>query len=256
MLSHFYFEVPLVFAYMTFFFVLSRVLGRNDVADVAWGVGFIVVAAQAFLSKASHSVEDFLFFSFAAVWALRLSVFIYLRNRGKPEDMRYQNMKKNWGSRTALKSFLIVFMLQGFLLILNSTPLVYGILSTSKRLNFVFAFGVFIWFIGFMIEAVADIQKSRFKANPQNRSRVMRSGLWKYSRHPNYFGEIVVWLGFYVMALSDSSLWWTIVGPLTITFLLTKVSGVPMIEAYYKDRPEFAEYRRTTNSLFLWPPRK
>jgi steroid 5-alpha reductase family enzyme len=187
-----------------------------------------------------------------AVWALRLSGYITWRNHGEPEDRRYQAIRAANEPGFAWKSFFIVFALQGVLAAIVATPIVVGIGSPAP-LNAVDGIGLALWALGFAFETIGDWQLARFKSDPANRGRVMDAGLWRYTRHPNYFGEATLWWGYYVVALAAGG-GWTIFSPLLMTFLLLKVSGVRLLEKDIGERrPAYADYVARTNAFFPGP---
>jgi steroid 5-alpha reductase family enzyme len=191
-----------------------------------------------------------------SLWGLRLSVHIFFRNKGKSEDFRYALWRNENGSNWWWISFFKVFLLQGILLLIISTPLL-----TVQSKNIVNPFllfeyvGMIIWFIGFFFESIGDYQLARFKSNPANKGKIVSSGLWRYTRHPNYFGDTVQWWGFFIFALS-SGYWWTVFSPLLMTILLLRVSGVTLLEEALTIRPGYEEYIRTTNAFFPWFPKR
>ena len=190
------------------------------------------------------------------IWASRLMVHIYARNKGHGEDFRYAQWRKKWGKWFILRSFLQVFMLQGLFLLLISYPVVLIDRSPLTGLNELDAVGLLVWLAGFTFEAVGDAQLRRFKKALENKGRIMTQGLWRLTRHPNYFGESVMWWGIFIIALSVECGWTGVISPLVITFLLICVSGVPMLEKKYRGNPEFEKYARMTSVFFPWFPRR
>jgi steroid 5-alpha reductase family enzyme len=255
MYRNFILEFVIVIVYMSGWFLVAIRERRNDLADVAWGFGFLLVAATSLSFHSPVAGRPILITTLVAVWGIRLSFHIYLRNRGKPEDFRYRNWREEWGKSFYTRTYLQVFMLQGILLVLISTPVIYINSATNPPLGFVDALGVLVWAIGFAFEAVGDSQLRRFAHNPINKGRIIESGLWRFSRHPNYFGEVLLWWGIFLIALKVPGAWWTVIGPATITFLILKVSGIPMLEAKYRGNPEYEDYQRRTSSFFPLPPR-
>jgi steroid 5-alpha reductase family enzyme len=242
--------------YMTVWFFVGQVLRRNDVADIAWGLGFVVVAVTALSLQAEIAARSFITTVLIGIWGVRLSSHIYKRNRGKPEDPRYQRWRKEWGRHAVIRAFLQIFLLQGMLLLIISIPVVVLISSGKVPLGWLDAFGILIWLTGFLFEAIGDSQLSQFKKNPENRGRIMDQGLWQYTRHPNYFGEVLLWWGIYAMVLSVPLGWATIAGPLLITVLILKVSGITLLEERYEGNTAYQEYKRRTSAFFPFPPRK
>ena len=188
------------------------------------------------------------------IWSLRLSIYITARNRGKPEDYRYKTIRANNDPGFAFKSLYIVFGLQGVLAWLVALPLLPAIASDSA-LTTLDLVAATLWLVGFIFEAVGDYQLSRFKAREDSKGRVLDTGLWRYTRHPNYFGEFCIWWAFYLFAVTSGG-WWTIVSLILLSLLLLKVSGVAMLEkTISKRRPKYDEYIRRTNAFFPGPRR-
>jgi steroid 5-alpha reductase family enzyme len=190
-----------------------------------------------------------------AVWGVRLAVHIGLRNRGKGEDPRYRQWREEWGRHAMVRSFFQIFLLQGLLIVVISLPVTRIILSEESRLSPLDLIGILVWLMGFLFEAIGDYQLMQFKKDPAAKGKIMTSGLWKYTRHPNYFGEVTLWWGVYLIALAVPGGWATIIGPITITFLILGVSGIPLLEKKYEGNKEFDDYRRRTSAFFPMPPK-
>jgi steroid 5-alpha reductase family enzyme len=237
--------------------VVSLFLQNSSIVDIFWGTGFVIVGLVYFSQTPDRFIiRKWLICILVTVWGLRLSWHVLRRNWKKPEDFRYQVWRKTAGSRWWWQSFFQVFLLQGFLLWLISIPLLAAQLSAAPGrliiLNWV-AGGV--WAIGFFFEAVGDWQLARFKANPANKGRVLQTGLWRYTRHPNYFGDATQWWAYYLVAVSAGG-WWTIFSPIIMTILLVRVSGVALLEKSLKEaRPDYANYIQTTSAFIPWFPR-
>jgi steroid 5-alpha reductase family enzyme len=244
-----------VIVYMTGWFIAAQVRGRNDIADVAWGLGFILAAAVSLVAAGVYPPRGLLVSGLVLVWGVRLALHIHRRNRGKGEDPRYRKWREEWGKWFVLRSFLQVFMLQGVLLLLVAVPVVFVNQAPAAPLAWLDLLGLAIWMTGFGFEAVGDWQLLTFIRNPANKGKLMTGGLWRYTRHPNYFGEVTLWWGIWLMTLALPGSWLTVVGPLTITFLILKVSGIPMLEKPYEDRADFQEYKRRTSAFFPLPPK-
>ncbi len=244
-----------VLVYMLIWFIVSLVLKRNDVADIAWGGGFIVAAFAAFVYHGAATPRALLVLALVTVWGLRLALHIGLRNRGKAEDARYRMWREEWGKHATLRSFFQIYLLQGMLLVIISIPVLKAVTTPAGSLTAFDVFGMLVWVAGFLFEAFADWQLLQFKKEPGNKGRIITTGLWRFSRHPNYFGEVTIWWGIYLIALAVPGGWMTVIGPMTITALILGVSGIPMLEKKYEGNREFDEYKRRTSAFFPLPPK-
>lgn len=246
----------ILLAYMSSWFLISLVKKRNDFADVAWGIGFILLAwLSYFLSGATH-LRGVLISVLISIWGIRLAWHIYIRNRYKTEDYRYLAWRKEWGKWFYLRSFFQIYILQGILLFLIVLPTLYTNRYSESGFVWIDAVGLVVWIIGFCFEVVGDAELAEFIKNPANKGKLMQSGLWAYTRHPNYFGEVTMWWGIWIIALATGGGLWTIIGPLTITFLILKVSGIPMLEKKIQENPDFEDYKRRTSVFIPLPRRK
>lgn len=250
---------PLMFVYMTAWYVAAMIVRRNDIVDIAWGLGFIVIAVCLLLRfEPAPSARLYVASALVFVWGARLAWHVGRRNLrpGKTEDPRYAEWRRSWGRMFSVRSFFQVFMLQGLFMLLISAPVqVVGSAAGPAfgALDFV---GIAVWLCGFVFESVGDAQLARFLANPANRGHIMDRGLWALTRHPNYFGEATMWWGLGIMALSMPSGWIGLIGPITITWLLTKVSGIPLVERPRNGEPEWEAYKARTSAFVPLPPRK
>lgn len=240
--------------YAVVWFLIAVVKKRNDVADIAWGLGFVFLAWLAFFFSSQHE-RGLLVNILVTIWGVRLAIHIYRRNRGKPEDFRYNQWRMEW-KNFYTRSFLQVFLLQGFFLYIIALPVMAINLSSNHTFSPIDYLGVLIWMIGFFFEVVADFQLSKFKSKPANKGKIITIGLWQYSRHPNYFGEAVQWWGIFLLAVTLPFGWTTIVSPILITILLRYVSGVPMLERKYQGRTDFEAYKKSTSIFFPLPPKQ
>lgn len=240
----------LVWAYVTGWYVLAVYRKRNDYADVAWGLGFVVVCLFLWWQTPRFPLLNVLT-TMIVLWGSRLSLHIGLRNAGKPEDFRYRQWRESWGKTILWRSYLQVFLLQGLFLLIIVSPVVWVSVNEPRSLTVVNYLGAGIWLVGFGVQLVADAQLAAF-VKIKKPGEVMQTGLWRYSRHPNYFGEIVMWWGIFVCTLSVPGSSWFIISPAIISWLLAFVSGVPMLEEKYKNNPAYQEYKRRTSALFLW----
>ncbi len=233
---------------------LSLALRDVSIIDIFWGLGFVVVAWTSAALASWPSTRAMLLVAMVTIWGVRLSGYLAWRNIGEAEDRRYREMRSHWGDRFPLVSLFTVFWLQAVILWVVAFPLQIGVRTTSS-LGLLDALGLAVWCIGLFFEAVGDAQLARFKAEPGNEGKVFDQGLWRYTRHPNYFGDFLVWWGFYFVAASDGA-WWTIFSPMLMAVLLIKVSGVTLLERSLADRkPDYQTYVRRTSAFFPWPPK-
>lgn len=242
-------------------FLIAWLIRRNDLADVVWGPGFIVVALGAMLGQyqqtgelAIHLREAVLLIC-VSIWASRLFYHIGFRALKKSEDIRYHNWRIAWGKTWVWRSYLQVFILQGIIMLIIALPIIWVIRHAPSPADFSLFLGTAIWIFGFLFESVGDTQLKKFKADQRNKGKIMDRGLWSWTRHPNYFGEVTQWWGIFVMVALLPAGWITLISPLAITYLILKVSGVPMLEELMKDRPGFSEYVRKTSKFFPLPPK-
>jgi steroid 5-alpha reductase family enzyme len=242
---------------------IASVVQRDvSLVDRAWGVLIASAAVAYFVLLAGHSAEASTsrgtwMLALVCIWALRLSAYITWRNWGHGEDRRYQQIRARNEPNFAIKSLYLVFALQALLAWAVSAPFFAG-MSSAAPIGVLDVIGTALAAFGIVFEAIGDAQMSRFKADPANKGRVMDRGVWRYTRHPNYFGETCIWWGFWAMALGASGLGaaWTIVSPVIMTVLLLKVSGVSLLEKDIGERrPAYRDYIARTNAFFPGPPR-
>lgn len=246
-----------VLAAMGVLWLVSVAKRDASIVDVVWGLGFVGLAwFYRTLGPEAHA-RHVLVLALVTLWGVRLAGYILWRNWGHGEDRRYQAMREYRGGHFWWVSFFTVFLLQGVLIWLIAAPLfVVQMSAVPPTWTWTDGVGLFCWGVGFFFESVGDWQLARFQADPANRGRVMRKGLWAYTRHPNYFGDAMVWWGYFFFALSVPGGGWTIVSPLLMTFLLLKVSGVALLEQTITERrPEYREYIASTNAFLPWFPR-
>ncbi len=246
-----------IIACMAALWLLSLYLKNASIVDIFWGTGFIVAnAVYLALSPDGYPARQWLITLLLSVWGLRLSLHILTRNRNKPEDFRYQKWRAENGARWWWKSFFQVFLLQGLLLWIISAPLLAAQRGAlPDRLTWIDAAGFVVWAVGFFFESAGDAQLARFKSNPANKGTVLDTGVWRYSRHPNYFGDAAQWWGFYLIAAGAGG-WWTLFSPVIMTVLLLRVSGVALLEKTLETRPGYKEYIERTSAFIPWFPKK
>jgi steroid 5-alpha reductase family enzyme len=240
---------------MTFLYLISIARKDNSIADIAWGPGFIITAAVVMLMQETFGARNFLLQALVTIWGLRLGIRIFLRNFGHGEDWRYKKWREEWGSLFYLRSFLQVFLLQGAILLVNAAPLVIANTTPGDILTWTDYAGLGIWILGFFFEAVGDYQLDRFIKDPANKGSIMDRGLWRYTRHPNYFGEVTMWWGIFMIGLGAPLGYLGIIGPTMITLMIVFVSGIPMTERAMDHDPAFQAYKKRTSALIPWPPR-
>ncbi len=249
--------------YMCASFAVSLIRRDNGTADIAYGLGFALVGWVTYV-LGGGSVVGFLATILATVWALRLSLRIFLRSRGKPEDFRYAAWRKEWGTAFVWRSFLQVYLLQGAVIYLVALPvLLLNVYGGEFGVGVLGLTGLALWIVGFFFETVGDAQLDAFIRNPKNKGHVMSQGLWRYTRHPNYFGESLMWwalglIAFDTLLLTLALPWALIpfVGGALITFLLLKVSGVPLLEKRFAGNPEWEAYAARTSVFIPLPPKE
>ncbi len=244
-----------IFVYMTFAFFVAIVRKDNSLADIFWGLGFILVALLTFFVQGDNGGPQILVTVLVFLWGVRLATHVFIRNKGKGEDPRYKKWREEWGDSFLIRSYLQVFMLQGLFMLLIVWPV--AIINTYGATLTVWAavVGALIWLLGFVFETVGDYQLLRFTRDPANRGRILDTGLWRYTRHPNYFGEVAQWWGIFVIAVAVPYGWISVIGPLTITFLILKVSGIPLTEKMFEGNPDWETYKKKTSIFFPLPPR-
>ena len=249
-------SLSLVLALMVLLWVVSVLRRDASIVDSFWGAGFVLIAGVGLLWSWPSSSRVLILTVLTSIWGLRLSLFLVRRNWGHAEDHRYAAMRAHHGSRFWWMSLFTVFLLQGVILWLVSLPIqVAAVNNLPSALGWLDALGILVWMVGLFFEAVGDAQLARFKADPDHAGRVMDRGLWRYTRHPNYFGDFCVWWGLYLIAAAGGATW-TAASPLLMSFLLLKVSGVSLLERTITGRrPEYAAYRARTNAFFPGPRR-
>jgi len=248
----------IILGLMTALWLVSLRLRDSSVVDGFWGGGF-VIATWFYFAQTPDGSEPrrWLIAALVTVWGLRLSTYILRRNWGKGEDPRYAKWREEAGTAWWWRSFFKVFLLQGILMWVISLPLLAAQVSaTPARLTVLDGLASLLWGIGFFFEALGDWQLARFKADPANRGKVLSSGVWRYSRHPNYFGEAAMWWGYFLVAAAAGG-WWTIFSPILMTLLLLRVSGVTMLERNLKEaKPQYREYIESTSEFVPWFPKR
>lgn len=244
-------------ALMLLTWLISVLVNDASIVDIVWGFGLVVATWTTYI-VGDPTARGLLTAVLVSIWGLRLTIYLAWRNLGKPEDHRYQAMRRKHPDSFWLRSLLTVFLLQGALMwIVALAPVSTQVppADGSVGLGWVDYLGAGIWLIGLVFETVGDLQLARFKSQPGSKGKVMDRGLWRYTRHPNYFGDFCVWWGLFLIALANGA-WWAVVSPIVMSVLLLRVSGVRLLEkGIVRRRPEYARYIETTNAFFPGPPR-
>jgi steroid 5-alpha reductase family enzyme len=234
-----------IWLYMTILFFFALIKKDNSIVDVFWGLGFVLVAAYSLFNTGNINIQTLVLNIMVLLWGIRLSTHIFIRSKGRGEDFRYKAWRDTW-KFFVLRSYFQIFIFQGIFMMIVSSP-VYFVNQYSDGTFHAFDYiGIFLFLTGFSFESISDYQLLLFKKNPVNKGKIITSGLWSISRHPNYFGEVLVWWGISCFALTYYHGWIILISPLIITFLLRFVSGVPMLEKKYKNHPDWKEYSQKT----------
>ncbi|MFX1379594.1 MAG: DUF1295 domain-containing protein [Promethearchaeota archaeon] len=253
--------------YLVIAFIIGTIKKNNGLMDIFYGPGYFVVALISlifyFILNSTINIRQLLITTLVFIWALRLATYVFIRNRGKPEDYRYQEMRERWKTNIVLKSFIRVYIFQGVVIFIVAFPVWFVNISNNPPILSLLDFagvtlwlGAIFWLIGFLFETFGDYQLYKFKKNPENKGKVMDKGLWKYTQHPNYFGEVTQWWGLYVIAIAAPFGFITFIGPLFITYMIIKVSGIKLLDKHYEGDDKYADYKKRTSTFFPWFPKK
>jgi len=246
----------IVLVFMLCFWIVGILLKNNGIVDIGWGLGFVILALYTAVTRSVFSDPQFYTTLFVLIWGIRLLIHIAKRNIGKPEDFRYAAWRKQWGKWVHVRALFQVYLLQGFFMLVIAAPIIVTNSTRAHRaLDVMGWLGIAVWVTGFLFEAVGDAQLRQFLKDKKNKGKLMTQGLWKYTRHPNYFGEALMWWGIWLLSLTTPLGWYAVIGPITITLLVRFVSGVPMLEKKYAGRADFEEYKKKTNTFIPWFPK-
>ncbi len=243
---------------VTIIWIISVIITDASIVDLFWGLGFVIINGSYFFLSDDIYLRNKILLILVSTWGIRLFLYLTRRNLGKGEDFRYQEFRRKYGAhRYWWVSYFQTFLLQGVLMLLISMPLLGTHNATnSNGLNFLDALAILIWIVGFSFEAGGDYQLEKFKKNPQNKGKVLDKGFWKYTRHPNYFGDAAVWWAYGLFSAASGS-YWPIIGSVIMTLLIIKVSGVALLEKTLKQtKPQYKEYILKTNAFLPWFPKK
>ncbi len=248
-MNSFYLSILALFIYMSVLFVISVLIKKNSIADIGYGIGFVVVATIGLYQNMGLNYQTIMT-ALVFLWGFRLALRIGLRNYKKPEDFRYAQWRKTW-KYFYLRSYFQVFLFQGIIIYIISAPILLSDLYPKTANKFIFGIGLLIWVGGYLFEVIGDYQLDEFLKLPKKPSKYMTSGLWSLTRHPNYFGEATMWFGLFIISLAISKFGiYAAVSPILITFLLTKVSGIPMVEKRWEKDKLWQKYKKSTPAFF------
>lgn len=237
----------LILFIITFF--IAVLIRNNSIVDIIWGIGFGLIAVVTY-SVFGGSLVSKLILVYSLMWSLRLSIHIFLRNYGKGEDFRYLNWRQEWGRAWVLRSFFQIFLLQWVLMQIVSLPIVLGIVGARPINPIWLVLGVVVWLTGFFFEVVGDYQLTQFKKIKSNKGKILTTGLWSLTRHPNYFGEATLWWGIAFLSYGVSHSLLSFLGPVAIDSILLFVSGIPLLEKKYQGRSDWRAYAKKTPAFF------
>lgn len=246
----------LVVAMMISIWVISIPIRNVSIIDIFWGLGFVLVAWSTFGRTEGDAPSRWMLPLMTTIWGCRLAVYLAWRNLGEPEDHRYAAMREHWQGKFWWLSLFTVFLLQAVILWLVSLPLQMGISQAEPEWSAFHVVGLLLWAVGLFFESVGDWQLARFKSNPENQGQVLDRGLWRYTRHPNYFGDFCVWWGLYCVSIAHGVAIWTVISPLVMSIFLMKFSGVGLLEkSLNQSKPKYQDYVQRTNAFFPWFPK-
>lgn len=253
--------------YLIIAFIVGTIKKNNGIMDIFYGPGYSVVALTSiiyyFIINNTVNIRQIVVTILVIIWSIRLASYVFIRNKGKPEDYRYKAMRERWKTNILLKSLIRVYIFQGIVIFIVAFPVWFVNMSPNPVLvSFIDFIGItlwislIVWLIGFLFETFGDYQLYKFKQDPNNKGKVLDQGLWKYTQHPNYFGEVTQWWGIYVIALAVPFGWISIFGPIFITYMIIKVSGIKLLDKHYEGDDIYADYKRRTSLFFPWFPKK
>jgi steroid 5-alpha reductase family enzyme len=242
-----------VLVYMSVWFAFGKAFKKLSIVDIAWGGGFILIAWL--VAAQNHSARSWLIAILVTIWGTRLISHLGPRVFKNGEDKRYKEISSKWRGNYWLRAYFSIFLLQGISIVIIALPILVAANEQNENLGILSVFGTALWAVGFIIESVADVQLRQF-ISEGGKGQVMDQGLWRYSRHPNYFGELTQWWAIAIIALQVKHGWIGLFGPLALTLLIIFISGIPPIEKRKKSDPEYADYMRRTSPLIPLPPKR
>jgi len=249
------FSTQVIFILVSILFLIGTLIKNNAIADIFWGLGFVVVSNINYFLFSSQTDLHLLINILITIWGLRLALHIGSRKKLSNEDYRYKNFRKSWKKLFLLRAYFQIYILQGTLLLIISTPVYILMNDKNLTLSSVQIIAVSIWLVGFYFEAVGDAQLRAF-IKTKKKDEIMTKGLWKYTRHPNYFGEVLMWWSIFLFSFGSTNFLYGLISPILLTYLLLYVSGIPMLEKKYDKNKAFQKYKKETNALIPWFPKR
>lgn len=249
--------ILVIFIYMTVLFGIAQWLKNNAIVDIGWPFGFVIIAISSLILTQNVSFTAFVTTSLIALWGARLGVYLWMRAYGKPEDFRYANFRKQWGKNVVVIAFFRVFMLQGTVMLIVAYPIIVSAANSTEDHHLLFTIiGTLVWIVGYFFQVIGDAQLARFKKNRKSKEDVLRTGLWAYTRHPNYFGEACMWWGLAIIVLPVKLGFIALFTAFIMNVFLLKISGVPFLDRRYAQNSDYQQYKQTTNRFIPWIPKK
>ena len=245
--------IVLLVVYFSAWYAVATYIKNTGIIDIGWGMGFFVLALYQQISQ--QNTVGWIFVIMVGFWGLRLAYHIGKRNLGHPEDFRYQNFRNEWGKSFFIRAYFQLYLFQGLLMAIVSLPYLEAIKEDQVYIPWLFGLGVAVFLIGYAFEVIGDAQLKAHISDPTKKGTLIQTGLWKYTRHPNYFGDAMLWWGIFLVSVAVGAPWWTVVGPLLMTYLLRFLSGVPMMEKRMEKYAGFEQYKQST-SIFIPLPKK
>lgn len=250
-------NIAAIFIFMVTMFIIAQLKKDNSIVDIGWGLGFVIIAFVSYFSTAGeNSLRQTVVLTLVSLWGIRLFLHLLIRSIGRGEDFRYVNFRKQWGKNATVIAFFRVFMMQGAIMLLLAYPIVLVNIAEGPEFDVLAGIGLAVWCIGFFFQSIGDYQLERFKKRKKYKEEILKSGLWKYSRHPNYFGEAAMWWGIFLVVLGVENGWTAVFSAAFINLLLLKVSGVPFLDKRYAGNTDYQIYKQETNLFIPWFPKK
>ncbi|MBY9014993.1 MAG: DUF1295 domain-containing protein [Candidatus Lokiarchaeota archaeon] len=245
-----------LFLFLFLAFIVGTLKKDNSIIDIFYGLGYLVLIWISLILSYDFSLRKIIISICVSIWGLRLAIYVMIRNWGKPEDYRYQAIRRKMGDKAILKSFYRIYLFQGLIIFLVGFPELFANLSINPILNWLDIVGIVLWITGFYFEMIGDYQLRKFLKNPENKGKVMDQGLWKYTQHPNYFGEVLMWWSLYLLVINVPYGFFTIFGPIIINFMIIKVSGVRLLNKRFEKDDKYADYKKRTSAFIPWFQKK